>query len=46
MSTFAAFTPLVVVPATFQVTVWEVPAAHETAVFGAVTTKALRFRLQ
>ncbi|MCY1237224.1 hypothetical protein D9M69_709060 [compost metagenome] len=39
MSTFAAFTPFAVVPATFHVTVWEVPDAQDTAVFGAVRTK-------
>lgn len=37
MSTFAQFTPFAVVPATFQVTVWEEPPAHEIAVFGALT---------
>ena len=39
MSTFAVFTPFAVVPATFQVTVCELPAAQETAVFGALTEK-------
>ena len=39
MSTLAAFTPLPVVPATFQVTVCAVPAFHVTFVFGTFTTK-------
>ncbi|CAM3740799.1 hypothetical protein FLSA109164_12645 [Flavobacterium saliperosum] len=37
MSTLAQFTPFAVVPATFQVTVWDEPPAHEIAVFGALT---------
>ena len=39
ISTLAVFTPLAVVPATFQVTVCVEPAGQTTVVFGIVTLK-------
>src|SRR6476661_1784247 len=39
MFTVAQFTPLAVVPATLQVTVWVLPPVQVTAVLGAVTRK-------